>query len=106
MLSFDKIEEITNFIAEKFSPEKIILFGSYAADNPKADSDLDLLVIKETDKPKHHRSFDIRKSLIGTKIPIDILVYTPKEFVERSTDRSSFLFNALKTSRVLYERKG
>jgi uncharacterized protein len=48
-------------IATKFDPDKIILFGSYAAGNATTDSDLDLLIIKDTDLPRHRRSFDIQK---------------------------------------------
>src|SRR6266404_3515056 len=32
-------------VAERFQPEKIILFGSYAYGKPHADSDVDMLVI-------------------------------------------------------------
>jgi predicted nucleotidyltransferase len=103
MIDNNKILEIAGSIAKNFSPQKIILIGSYATGNPNADSDLDLLIIKETDKPKQHRSFDIRKSLIGSMIPIDILVYTPKEYNEEKSKDISFISNALKTAKVLYE---
>ncbi len=88
----------------KFDPDKIILFGSYAAGNANNDSDLDLLIIKDTDLPKHKRSFDIQKSLIGSMIPMDILVYTMAEFELEKTQKNSFLSSLIKTSKVLYER--
>jgi predicted nucleotidyltransferase len=47
MLETNKIDDIVNRIAVKFNPDKIILFGSYAAGNPNSDSDVDLLVIKD-----------------------------------------------------------
>jgi len=55
MIGEDKISEIVNKIAFGYNPEKIILFGSYAAGNPSEDSDLDLFVIKETDLPRPQR---------------------------------------------------
>ena len=103
MIDNNKIYEIVSSIAKNFAPEKIILIGSYAAGNPSADSDLDLLIVKVTNKPKQHRSFDIRKSLIGSMIPIDILVYTPEEFNEEKSKDISFISYALKTAKVLYE---
>ncbi len=105
MIGIAKINDIVNRIATQFNPEKIILFGSYAAGNASDSSDLDLLVIKDTDLPRHKRSFDIHKSLIGSMIPIDILVYTQKEFEHEKNEKSSFLNSVIKTSKLLYERK-
>jgi predicted nucleotidyltransferase len=39
------IRAVVKRIAEKFQPEKIILFGSYAYGQPKLESDVDLLVV-------------------------------------------------------------
>ena len=105
MIENSKINEIVNKIALKFNPDKIILFGSYASGEPTPDSDLDLLIIQDSDQPRHHRSFEIRKSLIGTMIPIDIIVYTPKEFENEKDERFSFINNTIKRSKILYERK-
>jgi predicted nucleotidyltransferase len=104
MIETNKINDIINRIAKKFNPDKIILFGSYAIGNATNSSDLDLLVIKDTDLPYHKRSFDIQKSLIGSMIPMDILVYTQKEFDQERNEQSSFLNSAIKTSKVVYER--
>lgn len=105
MIDSVKINDIVNRIAIKFNPDKIILFGSYAFGAPNNDSDLDLLIIKDTDLPRHKRSFDIQKSLIGSMIPMDILVYTNKEFEEEKNEKFSFLNSAIKGSKILYERK-
>lgn len=106
MIETTKISEIVSRIAIQFDPDRIILFGSYALGNANNDSDIDLLVIKNTNLPRHRRSFDIQKSLIGSMIPMDILVYTQKEFELESQEKYSFLSSALKTSKILYERKG
>ena len=39
------IRRLVREIAERFQPEKIILFGSYAYGKPHADSDVDILVV-------------------------------------------------------------
>ena len=104
MISTTKINEIVNRIVLTFNPEKIILFGSYAAGNPNDNSDIDLLVINESTLPRHRRSFDIQKSLIGSMIPMDILVYTNKEFENEKTEKHSFLNSIIKDSKILYER--
>ena len=104
MIETSKINEIVSKIADNFNPEKIILFGSYAKNMQYKGSDLDLLIIRETNLPVYKRAIDIRLSLIGTKVPIDILVYTNSEFEQEKSDKYSFLFSALKNSKVLYER--
>ena len=104
MIDTNKINEVVAGIADKFNPDKIILFGSYASGNPNKDSDLDLLIIQDTDLPMHKRGLDIRLSLIGTMIPIDVLVYTKTEFDEEKNKRYSFLNSAIKNSKILYER--
>ena len=104
MIETTKINDIVVRIAKSFNPEKIILFGSYANGIPNKESDLDLLVIQETDLPRHKRGLDIRLSLIGTKIPMDILVYTSAEFEIEKNERFSFLHSAMKNSKTLYER--
>ena len=39
------IKEITSILVEKYQPDNIILFGSYAYGTPTDDSDVDLLII-------------------------------------------------------------
>jgi uncharacterized protein len=106
MIETNKINDIVNKIAQGFNPDRIILFGSYAAGNPTSESDIDLLIIKDTDLPRHKRSFEIHKSLRGSMVPMDILVYTQKEFEQEKLNNYSFLSSAIKTSKILYERKG
>lgn len=105
MIETTKIDDIVERISRGFNPDKIILFGSYASGTSTNDSDLDLLIIKDSDLLPHRRSFDIQKLLIGSMVPMDILVYTNKEFEEEQEDSYSFLSKALKTSKILYERR-
>lgn len=91
MITPEKIDEVVSRIASKFNPYKIILFGSYANGTSNNDSDLDLLIVQDTDLPMHQRGFDIRMSLLGIMIPKDILVYTKSEFNEEKDKQFSFL---------------
>jgi predicted nucleotidyltransferase len=104
MIGTDKISEIVNKIASGYNPEKIILFGSYATGNPNEDSDLDLFVIKDTDLPRPQRTVQVRKMIYGSMIPIDLIVYTPKEIDESKENRFSFVYEVLNTGKTLYER--
>jgi uncharacterized protein len=104
MIESAKIGDIAMKIANKFNPEKIILFGSYAKGTQGKGSDIDLLIIQDTELPSYKRGNEIRMSLIGAKIPIDILVFTRIEFEKEKNDKYSFLYSAIKTSKILYER--
>lgn len=104
MIDSNKIREIVSGIAKQFNPEKIFLFGSYANETQKEDSDIDLLIIQDTDLPIQQRGFDIRMSLVGSMTPFDILIYTKAEFEQEKDKSYSFLNSALKQSKLLYER--
>ena len=100
----ENISEIVNKIASGYNPEKIILFGSYATGNPNEDSDLDLFVIKDTDLPRPQRTVLVRKMIYGSMIPIDLIVYTPKEIEESKENKFGFVYEVLNNGKTLYER--
>ncbi|MCX8062899.1 MAG: nucleotidyltransferase domain-containing protein [Anaerolineales bacterium] len=66
-------------LVRQIQPEKIILFGSYAYGNPTPDSDVDLLVISNTAKPRRERVVAVSLALYPRMFPVDILVKTPQE---------------------------
>ncbi len=105
MKNIKLINDIVSKIANKFDPDKIILFGSYAAGTPGKHSDIDLLIIQETDQPIQYRGIEIRKYLRGTAVPMDILVYTNSEYEEEKMDKYSFISSTLSNSKIVYERK-
>ena len=101
-----QIKEVTKRIVENYKPEKVILFGSYAKGNPAVDSDLDVLVIKNSHLPRYKRGSEIRKHLRGMKIPIDLVVYTNEEIARWQDVKMAFITTAIETGVVLYEEKG
>lgn len=101
----DLVKEITNRIAIGAKPEKIILFGSFATGAQKKDSDIDLLVIKESSTRRDERDLEIRKLLKDIIYPMDIFVYTPKEAEELKKTPGSFVKKIFLTGKIVYERK-
>lgn len=77
-----QIRAFVKKIKEKFSPQKIILFGSYAYGIPKKGSDIDLLIIIESDIHPRELAAIIRSEFKGL-IPMDIVVRTPQQVEER-----------------------
>lgn len=61
------------------NPQKIVLFGSYAYGKPNKNSDIDLLVVVDTDKTFHQRIQQLRPLLPKDK-PVDLIVLTPLEY--------------------------
>ena len=103
MITQKQIEEVKNRIIEKFSPDKIVLFGSYAFGEPNEESDLDLLIIQRTDLPKKERRPIIRRELREFKLAMDLLVYTPDEIDYWKDTPAAFVTQILKEGKVLYE---
>ena len=63
------------------------VFGSFAIGTPKPGSDLDLILVVETDLPFVERAREFF-DLYEYACPLDILVYTPEEFESLSQDPS------------------
>ncbi len=95
----------TKFVVEqlkKDKPKAIILFGSAARGEAGEDSDLDILVIKETKKSFTERMREAR-SMIKTNTPMDIIVLTPQE-AKDLPKKNSFFAQILKEGKLLYGR--
>jgi predicted nucleotidyltransferase len=97
------VEEIVRRIVETVHPEKIILFGSLARGDAHPESDLDLLVIAQSQEPRYRRSAPLYGILSDIFIPMDILVYSPEEVEEWDGIRQAFVTTAIREGRVLYE---
>ena len=84
--------------------ERIVLFGSHATGHGQWDSDLDLLVVWQTDLPPLERALETRRLLEGIDCPLDIVVYTPAELAYWQQAPSSFASQILAEGITLYER--
>ncbi|MCK5183158.1 MAG: nucleotidyltransferase domain-containing protein [Candidatus Heimdallarchaeota archaeon] len=96
------LKGIVENLKVNYSPEKIILFGSYSDGTFSEDSDIDLLIVKKTKKHPIWRRVEARKASC-TKIPMDILVYTPAELQELQKEKSFFIMDIMEKGKVLYE---
>ena len=96
------IRRFARQVAERFQPDKIILFGSYAYGTPNADSDVDLLVVMPTWN-QHSQRVKIRMALTAP-FPMDLIVRTPKEMKWRLEEGDSFLTEIVSKGKILYEK--
>ena len=102
MISQEKIDEIVQKIVEGYQPEKIILFGSYANGTPTEDSDLDLLIVKDVEGPRRGRTVPVHMMLKEWSVPMDILIYTPKELEYATSLPITFESEIVRTGKLLY----
>ncbi len=86
------------------NPTKVVLFGSRARGDHQPDSDLDILIVEESDVPRMKRSRRYRKALKGFFPAKDIVVWTPDEVEEWQNVPNAFITTILNEGQVLYER--
>ena len=99
------MDEIVRRIVGVADPQKIILFGSRARGDERPDSDLDLLVISESNEPRYRRSGPLYTLLADLPVEVEIMVYTPNEVQEWRPVREAFVTTAVREGKVLYERE-
>src|SRR5213082_2813890 len=83
------IRRFAREVAERFHPEKIILFGSYAYGEPHADSDVDILVVMPA-RNEMDQAVCIDRAL-DPPFPLDLIVRTPRTLAWRLKEGDSFL---------------
>ena len=102
MIEMNKIMELSWAIANKFQPEKIILFGSYAYGNPTEDSDVDMLVVLSSEGNNLRKTWEIL-SQTQPRFAVDLLVRTPSEIEQRLAWNDLFLREIIEKGKVIYE---
>jgi len=91
---------------------KVIVFGSYAAGNPRTDSDIDLLIVLDENRmPQTYDEWleikmNVRRQLrdINNDISIDLFVYTKPQYAIIQKDMNSFQKDIHNHGVILYEK--
>ena len=98
----EELEAVVQALVRDYGAERVILFGSAATGDLSADSDIDLVVIKETDLPFYDRLREVAHSVSWTHA-FEILVYTPEEFEELRQSNAFVREEVCQKGKVLYE---
>lgn len=93
-----ELERIVNRLKSDPSVRLVLLFGSLARGDARDHSDIDLIVVKETEKRFLDR---LDEFYDDAREAMDVLVYTPQEFEEMK--ERPFVKMALKEGKILYE---
>ena len=99
------LDEIVRRIVEVAQPERIILFGSAAREEMSRDSDIDLLVVKDT---PHRRRLAARiyRRLYGVGAAVDVIVVTPADLKRYRNSHALVIKQALREGTVVYDAAG
>ncbi|MBI4638080.1 MAG: HEPN domain-containing protein [Candidatus Rokubacteria bacterium] len=92
-------------LVRHYDPDRIILFGSHATGGAEPDSDIDLLVVKDTDQRPIDRRAEVERLLADRAVPLDVLVYTRREMRDLYALGSPFIEEVVEHGRVLYTRR-
>ena len=98
------IQKVVRRLVEEYQPQQIILFGSMVYGNPGDDSDIDLLVVKNTDETPLERRVRVRQLVSDPerRIPLSPLVLTPGELAHRLALGDPFYQEIVTRGEVLY----
>lgn len=102
MVRRSQIRDYVHRITERFHPQRVILFGSYAYGHPSPDSDVDLLVVMPHEGHATIMASEIRKN-VRSGFPLDLVVRSPEEINRRVRIGDVFIKEILERGQPLYE---
>lgn len=97
-----RIHDVVGRIASIFSPSMVLLFGSRARGDARADSDVDILVVWKDEGPPPNPSGAVRSALGRVGFPMDLAVVTPAEYARFREWRGHFIHAAAREGVVLH----
>ena len=99
------LREIVRRLVDAVDPDRIVLFGSRARGDARPDSDIDMLIVKDSNEPPHRRAIPAYRALTGLGVPKDIIWRTPAEVEDWSAVPNYVTTRALHEGRILYEKQ-
>ena len=103
MVKLQAIEELSRKIVQRYQPDRIVLFGSYAYGKPSMESDVDLLVIMPFEGRGFRKSLEILNNC-NPDFDVDLIARKPEDTERRYREGDPLIRDALDKGKVLYER--
>lgn len=97
------IDGMVQRIIQHCDPERIVLFGSCAKGTFTQGSDIDLLVLLDTEVPRAFRAIGLKQLFLEYPIAVDVVVLTMEEYEEERRRPYSFAHSVSLSGIVLYE---
>jgi predicted nucleotidyltransferase len=101
MAAMNHIQEFADRVAERFRPQRILLFGSHASGSAGPDSDVDLLVVMPDGGDPLGTAAEICRQ-IPASFPVEVIVRDPDDLQRRLAQKDWFLIEIMGTGTVLH----
>ena len=105
----DLLNHMVRAIVDEVDPEQVILFGSRARGDARADSDVDLIVVEAepfgAQRRRHREMVRLYHAVAGFPVAADLLVYSTEDVDYWRDSLNHVLARALREGTVLYERR-
>ena len=97
-------EQIVNTIVSTASPDKIILFGSYARGDYRKSSDIDILILKKNLKNERIITGNLYMEFFNQKItvPIDLIAMDYDKYYQLNNDIGYIYKTINREGKVIY----
>ena len=105
MINENEIKQIAIRIGIAANAERVVLFGSHARGEANENSDVDLMIIANSDLPRFKRSRKLYTLVKPYPFSMDLLVYTPQEVEKAKRSPVTFVSMILKEGKTLYVRR-
>jgi predicted nucleotidyltransferase len=79
------------------------LIGSRARGHADEHSDIDVIIVAESDRPTVERFKDYLPAIVASTVGVDLFVYTPEEFDRMRAEERPFLMHALDGAKLVHE---
>ncbi len=103
-ISEKQLRQIVSTIANEYRPLRILLFGSYRKGTPRDSSDVDLLIIKDTEVVASRRAAEVHRIFNPYLYDLDIIVMTPDEFDTQKNEINTLAYFVNNEGKLVYER--
>ena len=103
MIHESQIRQVAAQLGAAAQASQVMLFGSYARGEATERSDVDFMVVAQTDLPRHKRAVGLYKQFRPYPFGMDIVVYTPQEVEEGKKSALTFVSTVLREGKTLYE---
>lgn len=97
-----EVKRMVGILVKKYQPQKVILFGSFVHGDVHEWSDLDIVIVRETDKRIYDRIAEVVE-LCKPVVAVDFIVYTPKEFEQMQIEEPFVHDEIVEKGKILYE---
>ncbi len=97
------LDEVVERIAPLVHPTRMILFGSLARGDATASSDVDLLVLVDTDGSRRQIADRIDKALADRTFGLDVIVMTTEQFERQKGVVGTVARQVWREGKVLYD---